>query len=356
MHILLTTYGLLLIFALFCTAQWRSATDMAFMDAIALEVFTKSRNHSIGVLNNLSKEQFDKHSPKKEKSGSKAISNKIDSTTTADTSALINEEDDDDGFMETAEEPSDKEEEKKPAKPTRKDPSQNCSRFLHIGDIFSEENGSILEGRGRDCFTLLKNLLNEMYKGQKFYQNAKDQEPEIDEKFIRNLLERAKEIEQTRKESDEKKWLHSFQDLDQVPLDDDVQNDLRYMVFNGTKSLYDDTRYDPSGYFPLYEITRINKKDKIMSLWLAPRPLLMALFQNEEIVEEVIQARIEILKDLRKMRAQNPDGKEKPIDSDLKKRFGAYIRDINPEYINFEISTTDPKDMPPKKRQKKKSS
>ena len=136
MHILLTTYGLLLIFALFCSAQWRSATDMAFMDAIALEVFTKSRNHSIGVLNNLSKEQFDKLSPKKEKTGSKAISNKIDSTTTADTTALINEEDDDDDYMEAAEGPSDKEEEKKPAKPIRKDPTQNCSRFLHIGDIF----------------------------------------------------------------------------------------------------------------------------------------------------------------------------------------------------------------------------
>lgn len=343
MHILLTTYGLILIFVMFCTAQWRSATDMVFMDTVSIEALAKRRKDALNIVSNESILLYKKHAPKKDSSSSKAVNSKVDSTKAADENALLEDDDEDNESFTLQKEVLD---DKKPQKKV----VEECSSYLNVKDIFSGEPLDLNSGKGADIFNLLKNLINALYEGQPFFEKAKAKDPEIVEHFIKNLYDKAADSQQ------EKAWLKSFKGVNKLQLDDKDQNYLRYKTFIGNKSLLDENQTDAAGYFPLTELVAIKKGDKIVSLWMAPKPLLMALFQNPEVVEEVLAARHEIYNEQRRIKAHNKNSQEKPINSDLKLRFGPYIRDFNHDYINFEISGSTPPDMPTKKRQKKDSS
>ncbi len=341
MHILLTTYGLLLIFALFCTAQWRSATDMAFMDAVAIERFTKSRNRSLAQVTNQARKLHEKHSPTPQKASSKAISSQVDSTTAADTNALIiDENEDEEPALDPPDMPDD--EKDKPDKKVKNRAPKKCTSYLHVHDIFMGENPTITEGKGKSAFILLKNLIAALYSGQDFFEAAKDKIPDLEEQFVQSLYESAKDSQT------EEQWLLTFKNLDQLELDDKTQTDLRYKAFTGNKRRLDKESSEAPGYFPLYEFTSIKKNDAIMSLWTAPKPLLMALFQNEEVVQEVLETRKEIYNARRRKTLANSQPSDEP---DLKLQFSSYIRDIDPQHIDFQISGTRPPDMPKSKNQ-----
>jgi hypothetical protein len=67
----------------------------------------------------------------------------------------------------------------------------------------------------------------------------------------------------------------------------------------------------------------------------------MALFQNEDVVEDLIQTRREIYNDLRKDKnksALETKGK------DLKLRYSSYLQGISPDFIDFEVSRTNPRE------------
>lgn len=336
MHILLTTYGLLLIFALYCSAQWRSAVDMAFMDAVAIERFAEFREVSLAAINNDSYNLYKKHCAKKgPKATSKSVSSKVNSEVpAADTALLIDDEDDEDP-IESPDGPDDD-------KPKRAN-EERCTYYLHIADLFTGENPNITDGKGKAGFTILKNLLTHMYEGQTFFEEAKEAVPDFEERFLVNLFERAKDEQQT------DQWIEEVADLASIELDDELQSYIRYKIFTGNKSLLVENSEDAAGYFPLIQVTSMKKRHYLMSLWLAPKALLMALFQNPDIVQEVLEARRDIYYEL---------GKDKSLkgakEQELRLRFGIHIHDVA-QYINFKVSRTRPLDMPKTNKQKGKS-
>lgn len=339
MHILLTTFGLLLIFSAFCSTQWRMATDMAFMDIVSSETFAKCRNKTIDILNNHSKGLYKKENPEKENKpqGSKAIASKVDSTTQADTNALIERQEEDEDDEAAIELPDEFDEE-----PAKNPKAEKCTSVLHIGELFSDEPLDIHSGKGKACFTLLKNLITELYSGQRFFEEAKQLDPDFEQRFLENLYERAAE-------ENENRSLTRVKDLATLDLHDNVQMYARCKIFNGNKSRFTKDSLEHSGYYPILEFTTMAKKSKLMSLWLAPKPLLMALFQNEDVVQEVLETRREIYNDLRKDKnTSSVQAKEQ----DLRLRFATYIPETV-DYIDFKVSRTRPPDMPKTKPTKK---
>lgn len=345
MHILLTTYGLLLIFALYCSAQWRSAIDMAFMDAVAIERFALFRQEALASVNNDSRNLYKKYTDKKTpKPTSKAVSSNVNSTEAASDSALLTDDDE-----EEEDAPIERPDAPEEDTPKTKVPTSKCTQHLHIGDLFKGENPTITEGKGKACFTLLKNLMTVMYGEQEFYEEAKELIPDFEEQFLTNLFERTKE-EQT-----DKQWISKVGHLGSVELDDELQSYIRYKIFTGNKSRLVKGSEDDPGYFPLVQFTSMNKNKSLMSIWLAPKTLLMALFQDPEIVKEVIAVRREMHKEVKKDHSpQAKAAKEK----DLRLRFGVLIPDQSlVQYIDFQVSTTVPPDSTkvkkPKQRRKK---
>ncbi|MBS0638156.1 MAG: hypothetical protein JSS12_11660, partial [Verrucomicrobia bacterium] len=322
MNILLTTYGLILIFVLFCGAQWRSATDMIFMDIVSTDTFAICRDQALDILNNRSQEQYEKLSPKAPPTKSKAIANKVDSSKQAETTALL----------DTEEEPSPIQIDRRDDEPDEKKPKQQqkqkCTSLLHIGALIKQDDININEGKGRAIFQLLHNLITEMYKNERFFINALEKDGDFVNQFLINMIDRAKETHQGRK-------LKTAKDLTTVNLEDKLQSYVRYKMFRGTKSrLSKKQTQDDPGYYPLAEFTSLNLRsgNTIMSVWLADRPLLMALFQDDKIVDEVIECRREIFNDMRKRKAagmnvSNENSKE------LELRFGGLIPDNLRQYI-----------------------
>ncbi len=322
MHILLTTYGLLLIFTLYAASQWRSATDMAFMDIVSTDVFSLSRSRALDELNDHSLDIYKKISGK-EKQKTRSIA-KIDSTKQADTNALITDDRDDEEPLIIREKP-----EKTEKTPKKSHPGQpNLSSFLHIGELFTSDELTIHEGKGKAIFTLMKNMMSVMYGEEKFFKEAKKADPEFEEHFILNLYERAK---------DSNKNLGRTKDLGTINLDDELQNYVRYKMFKGTKSRLTLGNEEESGYYSFLEFTQMSKKPTILSLWLAPKPILMALFQKPEIVDELLQVRRDAYYDLK-----NGKTTATAITQDLRLRFSIHIQNqgIDPNLIDFNASKT----------------
>lgn len=338
MHILLTTYGLLLIFALYCSAQWRSAIDMAFMDAIAIERFAEFRKTSLSEVNNKSntirKKYNDEHRPK---TNSKAVSARVDSTEQASQNALLSDEDEE---QEPIEHP-DEEEEEAPNK--KKQSTERCTPYLHIGALFKGDNPNITEGAGKVAFTLLKNLMQTLYGDQKFYKEAKELQPDFEDEFIKNIFEQARD------EQKNKQWISKVGHLGAIPLDDKLQSYIRYKMFTGNKSRLNEGSEDDPGYFPLVQFTSLKKRKTLISLWLAPRPILMALFQDPQVVQELMDFRREIYSEIRK---NNSSGTKQAKQEELRLRFGSLIRDIETDYIDFQVTGTYPKDISEAKKVK----
>jgi hypothetical protein len=122
------------------------------------------------------------------------------------------------------------------------------------------------------------------------------------------------------------------------------------MAFNGNKSLSDINKSNSAGYFALTDLVTTDKRkgDTIMSLWLAPKPLLMALFQNEDIVQEVIEYRKELHYESKK--ENRPAGDK---ENDFKLRFSPHIQIIDAKYVDFKVSGTPPPDLSRTPRRKK---
>lgn len=337
MHILLTTYGLLLIFALYCSAQWRSAIDMAFMDAVAIERFAFFRKSSLADVKVRSDAAYKKLKPPTE-TQNKAVSSKVDSTVQASQNALLKDDEDDE--EEEPIEPPDEEEEEAPKK---KPSAERCTPHLHIGALFTGDNLSITEGPGLAAYTLLKNLMIAMYGDQKFYKEAKELRPDFEDEFLANLFQR------TQEEQESKQWISEVSHLGSIELDDDLQSYMRYKMFTGNKSRFVAGSQDDPGYFPLIQFTSFKKRKTLMSLWLAPKPLLMALFNDPEIVQDVIDTRREMYNEIKN--DTNESAKQTKT-QELRLRFGAYIQDLAP-YIDFQVTKTRPPDLSTVKKKKK---
>ncbi len=329
MHILLTTYGLLLVFTMFCAAQWRSATDMVFLDAAAIESFAESRNATFQKFNERMKRLAKKNQPPE-------AANKNSQKNKPEQAQEVVEDDEDEEDEEPREEPEE-EEDKKP----QKNKTENCTSYLHIAEMFRGENPTITDKKGRATFTLLKNLISTLYEGNDFFKEAKAEVPDLEERFITTLFERAKDAQAG------KQWITKVNKLGKLDLEDELMTHLRYKTFTGNKPSYSASTRDQAGYFALTEFTSMIPRKTIMSLWRAPKPLLMALFQNSDTVDEVLQFRREIFKEVRKNKSLAA-GKEREFHD----RFSQGIDLDIVEFIDFKVSTSPPPDMPRTKKER----
>jgi len=329
MHILLTTYGLLLLFVMYSAAQWRSATNMVFMDALAIEQLAQTRTKSLGKLSNKSRTLYTKEKGKMSPPQSKLIASKIDSTAAANENALISEEEEEDAPIEIPEE-----------EPAKRNTGEKRTSHLHIGALFRGENPTHLDGQGKAAFTLLKNLLTSMYGDQKFFKDAKAKDPEFEEHFLLDLIEQAQDAQQ------ENMWMNKVMDINSLELNDANQMYARYKMLKGTKSRYEPDHEAMTGYYSIDDFASMtSRKNTVMSLWLAPKELLMALFQDADLVQEVLEVRRDGYYDLK-----NGKTTEQTIAQDLRLRYSSHIQGFDANFIDFNVTKTRPHDMPKRKR------
>jgi hypothetical protein len=117
----------------------------------------------------------------------------------------------------------------------------------------------------------------------------------------------------------------------------------------------------PCKIHSLLDYISMNRRETCMSVYLAPAPILLALFGNVDLVTQICQRRQEICKKIRadqKEKTTLPPGtKEEDIidilSDEFKTQFQSYLpSDVDPKFVEFRVSSTLPKDFPEKSRQK----
>ena len=209
---------------------------------------------------------------------------------------------------------------------------------LNIRPLFVETEFDLIDPmykkeRADACYILLKRLLEGHYGGEEFYEIANKKFPKLADNLIHTWIEETKKL---RAEFPSTGIIRTPRDIAKLPHYDNLLNYLRYNIFNGNRLTRKPFKKGYEGYYSFEELTSCKNTDYLMSVWLSPRPLLMALFQDEDVVAHVMRIREEIY-------LQQLQGNDSAATRDqLRYLFEDKVNGINPKFIDFRISLFPP--------------
>lgn len=218
----------------------------------------------------------------------------------------------------------------------RRAPSQKALRLpvLNIRPLFRfDYNESFpLEGRDIACAKILKNLMIVLYKNEKFYKEAKDVMPDFEDRFIEKLVIEAK------KRAESGTILPKAGYLATLELDNELMSYTRYKMFTDRGGhFWLSEQPSMPGRYALQDFLSIKTNSGYLaSVWHAPYPLLMAIFQDESVVEDVMKTREEI------SQAMQEGDDQAAMRNELRRRFSDKLGDIDPKFIDFRINRQIP--------------
>jgi hypothetical protein len=119
----------------------------------------------------------------------------------------------------------------------------------------------------------------------------------------------------------------------------------------------------PCTVHSLLNYISMNRRQTCISVYLAPAAVLKAIFGDEDLVTEICRYRHEvslaIRREDRKKAFSIPGEKDRDIvdilSDDFKAQFGSHLPgDIDPQFIDFRVSSTVPTDFPENKKQRRR--
>ncbi|MDB6081485.1 MAG: hypothetical protein JWO53_757, partial [Chlamydiia bacterium] len=148
----------------------------------------------------------------------------------------------------------------------------------------------------------------------------------------------------------------SKEDLASLPLDNDLYQTVLYKMLKG--NIPQDLTDPPANgeyYKSLCDFIQISntKSPYIMSIYLAPRELLLALFQNEKTVKKVLAKRNEIHEALKEKEREEKKTGIKSDNTPFRTEKSQILRDtvikmlplnFDINFIDFGVSSSNPED------------
>lgn len=313
MPILLTTFGLLLLLTISAVSQLASSKNTSLLTIASAQASDDLQALFEQRIEQRAKMQRARLRPKEKKAD-----------------AAFSQETED---AETFEATTSDHERPLHEKPSNESQGSNGRRtsFLHVGALFVEDDPNIVDGAGKAALILLQNYMRELYKDQPFYKEAKERYPDLEEIIIKKWIEETGELRTTQKE---KGRLDKAKELSTLNLGDNQLMYVRYKMFTGANPRKK-TKTD-MGYYALSECISVKKSKQLLSLWLAPRALLSALFQNDEVVQELLSWRKETYAEIASRKSQEL---LETKSGECKSKFAASIpASIPKELIDFQVS------------------
>lgn len=247
---------------------------------------------------------------------------------------------------------------------TQKTPSQSSSRlsFAVFTDSKLQNTKEYPQIRH-----LAKKLIHILYQGSPFYQKMMQTRPD----FVDNVLNR---LILADKLQDKQKIVFA-RDLANLKLGDAVLDDVFYKMLKGTQKTSDTSKaassakqnlvqmefqlpetqaededeapdanlkeehISPAGYYSLLDYITLDKKHLKVRVFLASRPLLLAIFDDPQAVDQVIEYRRQLYQEL--MRGGRPAAEATAL---FKNQFAARAdKNIDDTILDFGVSKTNPK-------------
>lgn len=219
--------------------------------------------------------------------------------------------------------------------------TDNRTRFVHISPLFTSDTNIHANARPRTCYTVLKNLIEELFGKAEFFQSAKKNYSNLTEDFLEHVIDRTQEY----KKKNERIFPEQLKNLGKIELENEDFQYLRYKMLQGSKPRPKNKKdITKDGYYALSDFVKLTKHRFVASVYAAAPVVLQALFQNPEVVQEVIEKRREIFRTL-KSKKKSEITKE-VLESEFEKAFKPLLTDgIDAQFIDFAVSKTEPKDF-----------
>ena len=101
----------------------------------------------------------------------------------------------------------------------------------------------------------------------------------------------------------------------------------------------------------LLDYLNMSRRETCVNVYLAPAPLLKALFENDDVVAQICQQRQEIYRKTHKKESPALAAKDNDLlnalSDEFKAQFGSSLpREVDPQFIEFRVSRTKPRDFP----------
>jgi hypothetical protein len=206
------------------------------------------------------------------------------------------------------------------------------SRTLDVRALFTKQQEGVESStKVTSSKELLKNLIRELYANTNFFQEAKKKRPHLEEELIESLQNGAKSLS-------ENNLLKTEKDLANIRLKDESLQEVLYKILKGHEAKEGTGTLDELSYPSLLDFLTFDSRHTLIGIWLTKKPLLLALFQNAKVVDDLCQERERVYQSLR----QNEMKKEE-LEAGLKNRLlNSLPQNIDSALIDFKISTTRP--------------
>ena len=214
---------------------------------------------------------------------------------------------------------------------------------LHLRSLFSNED----QGQKDTQEKIFRNLLRVLYATQPlFSQNG------VDDAQLQQLFE---EVRLKAIEVGPKFPMTNASFLANIELTGYKKESKQFLLFlllKGGKGEF--FRGRRCHVRPLLSYISMNKKECCMGVYLAPVPLLLALFEKEDVVEKIVEYRTALHKKIIKEKENKStlDGEKEAKDilerfsEEFKSQFESSIPPgIDVQYIDFRVSATAPKNF-----------
>lgn len=238
-------------------------------------------------------------------------------------------------------------------------PKVNANRRISLALLASKDKR---EKQAKDWAQerlLLKNLINVLYNDQPFFQQVIQERPQVVDELINSLV-------QTIDGLPENKKLKKAEELANLKLGDPLLDLLFYKILHGAPykevikeqpSLLPEQKEEKKGeaedddssvqseseefkstkgYFSLLDFVNVSPTLKIR-VYLAPREVLMAIFNDQGIVDEMMLQRKALYKQA------NADGDLKALSETFQNQFEQRRpQDIDKSMLDFSVTKTNP--------------
>lgn len=195
---------------------------------------------------------------------------------------------------------------------------------------------------------LLKRLIAVLYGDRPFFQEAEQRRPDLIEELTAKIFEKLQE------KVSENKGLRKVEKLANLQLDDPelelifakmlapVQTPESFAAECASK----EAKPVKKRYYPtlLDFVTFASGESKPYRVWLMPKELLLAVYQDPQVVSELMETRKALYGEIRKADKEIRPRVIEQSSSEFRVKFQAYLPfDMPQPLFNFEASNTDPK-------------
>ena len=265
-------------------------------------------------------------------------------------------------FAEAEKKKEDKEEKQDKIKPTtQKEPTKDdtdkskgdadkkpnkktdADRFINLAFLYDKSQRENHKEWYDTAYTITKNLINQLYRNKYFFQEMEEKNPGFVDQLLKTIMDKAEEQSKLK--------IKTPKDLANLNLENEELQDTLAKMLRGSQNtvevmvacqkVADDKLIEAmerQGFPSLASYTMATKTMKPIRMYLAPAPLLMAIYNDERDVDAIIKYRHKLYLEVKDNGKSNDEAS-----AEFQRLFQNKIPNhYDPTFFDYTVTKTNP--------------